>query len=306
MHRPALAFALLGTLVTSLVLAAGCSSEDVGPAAHTPTTSGTGETSPPATTPPTAPPPAGDPCASHCGNGKLDCGETAVDCGGSCNACPALEAPAIAWNEWLPADHATSGKTYPLVVWLHGKGGDETSGPKTMSPRLTAANVQAIYVYPGAGDETWTEGQGYLVDQIVKKLIPYVLGTPKYRANGEVHLEGFSMGGNGCYAVCANTPGLCKSIITYGAAMHEPEHFSGTYSPWKNVANLKTSRIRMVVGTADNTQISNQAYHAFLEQNGVTHEYVTLPDVPHSPAPYYAGIDEFLGAATPFDFHFAP
>ena len=34
--------------------------------------------------------------------------------------------------------------------------------------------------------------------------------------------------------------------------------------------------------------------------------YVTLPDVPHSPAPYYAAIDEFLGSATPFDFHFTP
>ena len=34
----------------------------------------------------------------------------------------------VGWNLYLPPGYETSGQRYPVIYWLHGSGGDESSG----------------------------------------------------------------------------------------------------------------------------------------------------------------------------------
>lgn len=198
--------------------------------------------------------------------------------------------PTLAWNYFLPAGHGTNGKRYPLVVWLHGKGGDENSGPRQIAPRLEQLGVEAVFLFPGAPEGSsseagWIGDKGNVMNEIVGRLIPYA--KQQFMTNGEVHIEGFSMGGYGTIAICANNPGLCQTVMTYGAAMNP---WTGPYSAWEKVENLRGAQIRMTIGTADGTRSGNDEFHQALVEAGIAHDYVVLEGVPHAPGAYYDGL----------------
>src|SRR5579862_6245544 len=53
----------------------------------------------------------------------------------------------VGWNLYLPPGYETSGRRYPVIYWLHGAGGDESSGlwvAAELNKAITAGLVPPI------------------------------------------------------------------------------------------------------------------------------------------------------------------
>jgi poly(3-hydroxybutyrate) depolymerase len=172
---------------------------------------------------------------------------------------------------------------------------------------------------------------------IVRDLVPWVDRTFRTVADrrGRI-LEGFSMGGYGAARLGLAHHELFGAVSMIGAGPmqdnlldapragrerartilarvygNDPEFFRSV-SPraiaTRSAAALKDRlRIRMIVGTRDETFGANEQFHRDLERLGLSHSWRALPDVAHDMpatfeamgAEFFAFHREFLGAGTP-------
>ena len=119
----------------------------------------------------------------------------------------------IGYAVYLPPDYSFKPacsnygkKDYPVIYWLHGKGGDEASGfrvniPAMFHRAITEGEIKpAIMVFPNCGsysmfcDSMDRKIMGETI--LIKELIPLIDSTystiKSYKGRG---VEGFSMGG---------------------------------------------------------------------------------------------------------------
>ena len=64
----------------------------------------------------------------------------------------------VGWSIYLPPEYDSSQQRYPVVYWLHGAGGNETSGyivAKEFDAAVRAGlTAPAIIVFPNGGKKT--------------------------------------------------------------------------------------------------------------------------------------------------------
>lgn len=244
-----------------------------------------------------------------------------------------LSFPSAAYGEsrrfsiWLPDGYEASQKRYPVLYWLHGKGGDPARSAhlaKYLRQAIADGRMpETIMVFPdGDTDRFYTDGPGGrspVETMIVGELIPYIDGHFRTIAQRSGRMiEGFSMGGFGALKFAAKYPEKFASVVAFGAPRLDAELgmggqdarvfdevFAGDREGFRrntpawifrtNTERVLASglRIRLVAGSADGTRHSVDKLHRVLDELGIAHEYVMLEGVRHAPAQYY---DEDRGA----------
>jgi len=130
-------------------------------------------------------------------------------------------APHYGYMEYLPAGYATSGKTYPLVVFLHGIGerGNGTSDLSRVEnngpPRMVkeGRDFPAIIISPQAPPS----GVGWFWHRYIVDMITY--SKSRYRIDPDrVYVTGLSAGGGTAWAISDENPGsVCALAVICGA-----------------------------------------------------------------------------------------
>ena len=242
----------------------------------------------------------------------------------------------VGWSIYLPPEYDSSQQRYPVVYWLHGAGGNETSGylvAKEFDAAVRAGlTPPAIIVFPNGGKKTeyrdWREQNVMPETMIIRELIPFVdskyrtLATPRGRA-----LEGMSMGANGALKLALKYPELFGSVVAYAGSYkrlpldgyfpgirEEQQQWIAKLSQWfsadddvfelsdRNSAKLGDLRIRFVAGSKDIALGDAEGLHQWLTRRGIPHEYELLLGVGHDARAYYgrSGLSGFRFQAAGF------
>jgi S-formylglutathione hydrolase FrmB len=219
---------------------------------------------------------------------------------------------------------------YPVIYWLHGKGGDESTGSAI---RLFAFFHQAVIegkirpalvVCPNCGSYSMfcdSYDKTIMGETIlIKELIPLIDATYMTIASGSGRaIEGFSMGGFGAIKSAFKFPEMFSSVVTYGASLHDldsvssgrPKVFERMFgarndyfqqnSPYilakKNMALIRTGlRLKFINGTLDFTLQNNLKLNSLLDKLGINYDFKILDGYKHIPIPYYEaeGLNGFM------------
>lgn len=218
----------------------------------------------------------------------------------------------VGYYLYLPPDYETSGQRYPVVYHLHGgrPGGESKSARlATFVDAATRKGVIAptIYVFPNGGPVSWYDmpemknGLGETV--FVKELVPHIDAT--YRTWGTREgraLEGYSQGGRGTTRILFKHPELFLSVAPGGSGygnekrVQENEGWESEnlrflplgYNTW-DLAKAFAARadkppLQLLIwdGTKCFNYESNLAYSAYLKELGLAHEFLSIPEVPHT------------------------
>ena len=236
-------------------------------------------------------------------------------------------------NYNLNSNSTTNGRErFPVIYWLHGKGGDESTGFNLRIPPMFHNVIEggkinpAIMVFPNCGnfsmfcDSYDNSIMGETI--LIKELIPLIDATFKTVDSGKGRaLEGFSMGGFGAVKLAFRFPELFSSVVTYAGSFHDleslltnrPEVFKEMFSsnanyfqqnsPYmlaeKNLELIKSNiKLKFLNGSQDFTLKNNYKLNARLDSLGIKYEFKLLKGFKHIPGSYYEA-EELNG----FKFH---
>lgn len=232
---------------------------------------------------------------------------------------------------YLPPDYAAeTQKRYPVIYYLHGRGGTESSdlfNVDILDKAIRAAQVPPIiYVHSMGGRNSGyvdsVDGKISGESAIIKELIPHIDATYRTIASRSGRaIQGFSKGGQGALLLAFKYPDMFSSVIGYGAGlangvelkkelpavfkeMHNDsiEQFDDT-SAWafvrKNADKIRTTLpIQLALGTKDQHLTRNRHMHAVLDELKIPHDYEELEGVGHDTRKVY----ELVGLKG-FQFH---
>jgi acetyl esterase/lipase len=226
-----------------------------------------------------------------------------------------LEAPNLHWKTfqsptinqdvsyliYLPPGYdKDSTKRFPVMYWLHGRGGSQQGVP-ALTQRLTRA-IEAGQTPPmivvfvnGLITSGYEDRDGQPVETVsIKDLIPHIDRTYRTIAARAGRLvEGFSMGGGGAAKWGFKYPDLFGAVSILAGARMTGE--GATASQWvqKNADAIRGRTIvRIVVGGKDGLVTTNRAYHALLTGLKIDHEFHVIEDAAHAHPPLYNGLGE--------------
>jgi hypothetical protein len=218
----------------------------------------------------------------------------------------------VGYYIYLPPGYETSQEKYPVVYHLHGgRPGGESKAVRLASyidkAILKGTIKPTIYVFPNGGPMSWYDmpemKQGMGESVFVKELVPHIDAT--YRTWGTREgraLEGYSQGGRGTTRIMFKHPELFFSVAPggsgYGPEKHIQEnngHESETlrflplgYNTWDlaKVFAERKDRPALNILVWDGTKCFNYEfnlkYSAYLKELGIAHEFLSIPDVPHT------------------------
>jgi endo-1,4-beta-xylanase len=221
----------------------------------------------------------------------------------------------VGYNVYLPPGYdGNAARRYPVVYWLHGLGGNETSGmfPADVIDRAVrdGSVPPMIVVFANGGARTRyhdsVDGRIMADTLIAKELVAHVdkaYRTVASRAGRSI--QGMSMGGNGALKFAFKYPGLFGSVVAFAPALVDGDWmaandrefldtmFGGDKERYQREIAAEVLRrnadevrrqgvaIRIVVGTADGQLERSRRMHALLDEQKVAHEYEERKDVPH-------------------------
>ena len=214
---------------------------------------------------------------------------------------------AVSYLIYLPPDYkSATDKRYPVIYWLHGRGGTQREGASVFVPLLNAAirsgtAPPVIIVSPnGLGFSRWSDSSDSNVPVetiFIHDLIPHIDATYRTRAAREDRaIEGFSMGGFGAAHLAFKYPDLFGAVAMDSAALFDEgpnqEYFEAN-SPWslavRNAGALRgTTAVRMAVGQEDSLLDLNRKFHLLLETLHIEHEFLVFPSVGHNESMIYS------------------
>lgn len=240
----------------------------------------------------------------------------------------------VGFNIYTPPDYATSDKRYPVIYWLHGGPGDETTGvPHSIilhqaiqEKRLPPMII--VFVNGGRGSFYYDAADGTIMSEtaLIKELIPLIDKNYRTIADRKARaIEGFSMGGFGALKLAFKYPDLFCSVVSGAPALlnwaavsrkrerserifnSNPKAFESDHPSKlarKNADRLRGKlRIRIVVGDKDGLkQQYIDPFHELLNELNIPHEYEVLKGLGHSRGKVYqaAGLKGFQFHAKSF------
>lgn len=208
----------------------------------------------------------------------------------------------VGYVVWTPPDYIASDQTrYPVVYFLHGAGGSESSDSGGFSSLVSAAIrarqfPRAICVFPNGGMSGYRDG---VETMITEELIPLI--DREYRtqasASGRV-IAGFSMGGAGSVYLSMRHPGLFCAAGSWGGALSWQG--TGEDSPLLSTANkngdeLKANGFSLLTINGDMDRPEGfTPLRKVLLPLGISHKTVTLNNTQHNLGHYYERSSETL------------
>ena len=158
----------------------------------------------------------------------------------------------IGYNIYLPPDYKENDGKYPVIYWLHGMGGNESSDiwiaefyqkyyADNHSSDLKMPKVIIVFVNGTEASGYWNAIDGSLPVEsiIITELIPHIDNTYRTISTraGRV-IEGFSMGGQGALFYAAKYPELFCSVIAYAGPYNVVRSYDGEYYDWENISGF--------------------------------------------------------------------
>lgn len=229
----------------------------------------------------------------------------------------------VSYHVYLPMQYAEQPqRRFPVVYWLHGSGGGVGGIPRLsqhVDAAIAAGKVQPFIVIFVNGLKNgmyvdWKDGSAPIETMIVRELVPHVDATYRTIANRQGRLlDGYSMGGYGAARLGFKFPELFASISIMGAGPLQVDlqgnapratkqraadvldtsyggdpAFFLRVSPRTLAAQnarviAQTVRVRMVIGSRDETYANNRDFHEHLQRLGIPHEWIVLEGVGHDP-----------------------
>ena len=219
----------------------------------------------------------------------------------------------VGYNIYLPPDYAKGDHRYPVVYYLHGLEGDESSYldyARILSDGIRNKLVTPmILVFVNGGKTSFfsdsADGKVLAETAVIKELIPHIDQTYRTVATREGRaVHGFSMGGFGALKLGFKYPELFSSVVAYGAVLPQADElreksgkiFKATFGDSKPIFDqsdpIKLAQrnadkirdhlaIRIVLGNKDELLELNRRTNDQLEQLKIPHEYMELPGVNH-------------------------
>lgn len=236
----------------------------------------------------------------------------------------------ISYHLYRPAAYDTApNQRFPVVYWLHGSGGGVRGiAPlaRQVDKAIEAGEAPPFMVVFVNGLRLgmyvdWRDGSVPMETIIVRELVPHI--DDRYRTiatrDGRM-LDGFSMGGYGAARLGFKFPEVFASVSIVGAGPlqptltqtprasgrtaadllqqvygGDPEYFTTVSPRQQAAANAATiargSRVRMIIGSRDETLRNNEDFHAHLVRLGIPHEWIVVEGVGHDPL----GIQQAMG-----------
>jgi endo-1,4-beta-xylanase len=137
----------------------------------------------------------------------------------------------VGYSILLPPGYSTTQARYPVLYWLHGARGNESTSPPIVAPRVldaihTAAIPPIIVVFVNAGAETFyadsPDGTAQSETAFIRELIPHIDATYRTRnERGGRAIEGMSMGGAGALSQAMKHADIFNSVVAYAPALLE-------------------------------------------------------------------------------------
>ena len=220
----------------------------------------------------------------------------------------------VGYNIYLPPGYESDSKRYPVVYWLHGRGGTESSNGypvQYLNDGITSGKLPAIIlVYVSGGSQTnycdSYDGKYMSETTVIKELIPYI--DKHYRTissrDGRA-IQGMSMGGFGAMRLALKYPELFSSVVAFAGGYRWPEEVAADPNPAfgemfhsdpeifrkqhpDTLARKNADRVRgkvaiqMYVGTEDPGLKGNRRIHAILTELNIPHSYQEFDGVAHN------------------------
>ncbi|HWK57788.1 MAG TPA: ChbG/HpnK family deacetylase [Parapedobacter sp.] len=198
---------------------------------------------------------------------------------------------AVGYTVWTPKEyHEQTAKRYPVIYFLHGMGGSESSDAAGFSSWLAKAIESqvlppVICVFPNGGRSGY---RGEMEQMMVAELIPHIDREYRTISRAEARgVVGFSMGGVGAVRLAIMYPELFSAAGSMGGGIRlerdELERAVARALPsWKH----RGFGFFLVNGDQDRPQ----AFSAFakkLSNAGVDHHLLVLEDTAHNLGHYY-------------------
>jgi enterochelin esterase-like enzyme len=223
----------------------------------------------------------------------------------------------VSYLIYLPSGYEKSERRYPVMYWLHGRGGSQQGVP-AFAERLTKAmetgKAPAMIVVfvnglPTGGYRDSQDGKQPVESIAIKELIPHIDSTYRTVATREGRLiEGFSMGGSGAakwgfkFSETFGSAGIFAGAL-HGRGSPTPQpaglHLESTPQddPWvlaeENADRVRGKTvIRITVGSKDGLAKSNTAFHELLNKLKIEHQFAVIDDVAHTPWPLYDALGD--------------
>jgi endo-1,4-beta-xylanase len=219
---------------------------------------------------------------------------------------------AVGYYIYLPPGYERGKERYPVVYHLHGgRPGAESKAVRLASyvdKAVAAGTIKpTIYVFPNGGPVSWYDmpemrhGLGETV--FVQELVPHIDAT--YRTWGTRAgraLEGYSQGGRGTTRIMFKHPELFLSVAPGGSGygpekrIQENDGYESEslrflplgYNTWDLARRYMARRDRPPLhiliwdGTKCFNYEFNLEYSAYLKELGLAHDFLSIPDVPHT------------------------
>lgn len=219
----------------------------------------------------------------------------------------------VGYNICLPPQYSEkSGQRYPVVYYLHGYEGNESSFLEYAKywRDAVARFGPVILVFVNGGETSFfcdsPDGSIPGESVVVKELIPHIDQTFRTVADRSGRsLHGYSMGGFGALKLAFKYPEAFGSVVAYGSTLstaaefkkhlgkvytqmfgNEPKHFAEN-DPFM-LAERHTERIRgrvaisLIVGTKDEFLDRNRVLHDKLQQLKIPHGYEEVRGAGHN------------------------
>ena len=196
----------------------------------------------------------------------------------------------VGYVVWTPAGYAQNpGKRYPVIYFLHGMGGNETSDAAAFSGYVSTAIRDGllppvICVFPNGGVSGY---RGDVEQMIIDELIPAV--DHDYRTTAKAQsrvLTGFSMGGTGSVYLSVMHPELFCAAGSMGGGFRVNDQLLPTIESAIPVWKRNNYGFFFVNGDNDRPEAFKD-FADILDKNGIKNHSMILPDTGHDLGKYY-------------------
>ena len=205
----------------------------------------------------------------------------------------------VGYNVFLPPGYAEGKQQYPVVYFLHGAGGTESSDAGGFSG-LVRKEMDAghcppvICVFPNGGMSGYRDNPERKImgeTLIVKELIPLIDGKYRTIATREGRTVcGFSMGGGGAIRLALKHPQIFSAAASWAGALGSRGTQVSPAEMAKENADKLRGKVRflLIVGDKDPTFGTHAPLLSAFKELNIAYEYQELPGVDHNLGTYYS------------------